>query len=102
MDSLLPHLQSALGIGVIIALAWALSENRAAFSWRLVAGGLGLQLAVALLLLKVPPARAILFGLNGAVTALSDATRAGAGFVFGYIGGGPPPFAVSEPANLTS
>jgi concentrative nucleoside transporter, CNT family len=98
----LPHLQSALGIGVIIALAWGLSENRAAFSWRLVAGGLGLQLAAALLLLKVPPASAVLFGLTSVVTMLSDATRAGTGFVFGYIGGGPLPFTVSEPANLTA
>ena len=102
MDSFLPYLQSALGICVIIALAWALSENRAAFSWKLVAGGLGLQLALALLLLEVPPARALLFGLNGVVTALNDATKAGAGFVFGYVGGGPLPFAVSDPANLVS
>ena len=77
-------------------------ENRSDFSWRLVGGGLGLQLATALLLLKVPPARVILFGLNGVVTMLSDATRAGSGFVFGYIGGGPLPFTVSEPANLTA
>jgi len=96
------HLQSALGICVILALAWALSENRRAFDWRLVAGGLGLQLMLALLLLKVPLARDALFGLNGAVTALNNATRAGSGFVFGYIGGGPEPFDITRPANITS
>jgi CNT family concentrative nucleoside transporter len=102
MNDLLPHLQSALGIVVIITVAWALSEDRKAFSWRLVAGGLGMQLIVALLLLKVPLAREALFGLNGVVTALTDATRAGAGFVFGYVGGGPLPFTVSDPQNLTA
>src|SRR5690242_10038847 len=64
MDSLLPHLQSALGIIVIIAIAWAVSEDRRAFDWRIVAGGLGLQLALALLLRMVPGARDVLFGLN--------------------------------------
>lgn len=88
--SLLPHLQSALGICVILALAWALSENRHEFPWRVVVGGLALQAALALLLLKVPLAQAALFGLNGAVGALTNATRAGTSFVFGVIGGGAP------------
>lgn len=88
--SLLPHLQSALGICVILALAWALSENRHEFPWRVVVGGLALQAVLALLLLKVPLAQAALFGLNGAVGALTNATRAGTSFVFGVIGGGAP------------
>jgi CNT family concentrative nucleoside transporter len=96
------HAQSALGIVVIIALAWAVSENRRAFDWRIVATGLGMQLAIALLLLMVPVARNILFGLNGLVTTLNEATRAGSGFVFGYIGGGPLPFTATSPNNLTS
>jgi CNT family concentrative nucleoside transporter len=101
MDALLPHLQSALGIVVIIAVAWAASEDRGAFNWRIVISGLGLQLALALLLRLVPGARELLFSLNGAVTALTAATRAGTGFIFGYIGGGDVPFAVTNPANLT-
>ncbi|MBV9331076.1 MAG: nucleoside:proton symporter [Alphaproteobacteria bacterium] len=96
------HPQSLLGIAVIIALAWALSENRRAFPWRVVAGGVLLQAAVAMVLLKLPPARAALFALNGAVSAVTDATRAGTSFVFGFIGGGPPPFSVSNPANMVS
>ena len=102
MDALLPHLQSVLGIVAIIGVAWAVSEDRRAFDWRIVAGGLGLQLGVALLLRMVPLARDVLFGLNGAVTALSTATRAGTSFVFGYLGGGNPPFVVSDPSNFTS
>jgi CNT family concentrative nucleoside transporter len=88
--TLLPHLQSALGICVILTLAWVLSEDRHAFPWRVVVGGLALQAALALLLLKVPLAQEALFGLNGAVGALTTATRAGTSFVFGVIGGGAP------------
>ncbi len=102
MSSVLPHLQSALGIVVIIGLAWAVSENRKAFDWRIVASGLGLQLFLAIILLQLPIARDILFGLNGVVTALNEATRAGSGFVFGYIGGGPLPFTATQPQNLTA
>jgi CNT family concentrative nucleoside transporter len=102
MDRILPHLQSAFGICALIALAWAVSEDRRAFSFRQVGGALALQAAIALLLLKVPLARDALFGLNGLVTALNEATKAGAGFVFGYIGGGPPPFPVTDAGNLTT
>ena len=87
---LLPHLQSALGICVILAVAWGLSENRRVFPWRAVVGGLALQATLALLLLKVPLAQQALLGLNGAVGALTTATRAGTSFVFGVVGGGTP------------
>jgi concentrative nucleoside transporter, CNT family len=96
MASVLPHLQSALGIVVILTLAWLFSENRRAFPWRVVVVGVALQAAIAVLLLKVPLARDALFGLNGVVTVLTDATRAGTGFVYGFMGGGPSPF----PANI--
>jgi len=87
---LLPHLQSALGICVIIAVAWLFSENRREFPWRVVLGGLALQATLALLLLKVPLAQRALLDLNGVVGALTTATRAGTSFVFGVVGGGAP------------
>jgi CNT family concentrative nucleoside transporter len=98
----LPQLQSAFGICVIVAFAWALSEDRRAFPWRTVAAGLALQAALALFLLKVPVARDGLLALNGAVDALTGATRAGTSFVFGFVGGGAPPFAVTNPAGMVS
>lgn len=101
-ENLLVHLQSVLGIAVIVVLAWTLSERRQAFPFRMVALALLLQLAIALLLLKFPPARAVLLGLNHVVDALSQATTAGASFVFGYVGGGVTPFSVSNPRALTS
>jgi len=96
------HLQSAFGICVIVALAWLLSEDRHAFPWRTVAAGLALQAALALFLLKVPVARTGLLALNGAVDALTTATKAGSSFVFGFIGGGAPPFAVTNPVGMVS
>ncbi|HWD26360.1 MAG TPA: nucleoside transporter C-terminal domain-containing protein [Rhizomicrobium sp.] len=100
-----PQMQSALGILVILTLAWLLSENRRAFPWRIAIIGVLLQAGIAILLLKVPVARDALFGLNGIVTVLTDATRAGTGFVYGFVGGGPSPFkpeALTTGAGLTT
>jgi concentrative nucleoside transporter, CNT family len=93
------HLQSALGIVALLAFAWAISENRRAVNWRSTGAGLFVTLATAVLLLEVPQIKAGFAVVNRAVGAISDATTAGTSFVFGYIGGGAPPFAVTSPAN---
>ncbi len=93
------HLQSAFGLGVLVLIAFALSENRKAFSWRLVLSGIALQIAIALALLGVPVVRDALLSLNAIVDALSSATTAGTSFVFGYVGGGETPFEVSAQQN---
>src|SRR4029077_147253 len=85
------------GIAVILLLAWALSENRTRVPWRVVAVGVLLQLVLALLFLRFPPARAAFLLLNRAVEGLQSATDAGTGFVFGYLGGGQLPFAETQP-----
>ena len=96
------HFQSLLGILVVLGFAWAISENRRAFPLRTVLAGLALQLALALLLLKLPAARAALLSLNVIVNALTAATKSGTSFVFGYVGGGVPPFSVSNGGALTN
>lgn len=88
-----PSLQAALGLALLLALAWLLSEDRRRVPWRTVAGGVLLCLALILLFLKLPAAAALLARANGAVDALEAATRAGTGFVFGYLGGAPLPWA---------
>jgi concentrative nucleoside transporter, CNT family len=96
IESLQPfgfHIQSAIGILVILFAAWLFSENRRAFPWRIAVLGILLQAAIAVLLLKFEPARNVLFGLNGVVTVLTAATREGTGFVYGFLGGAPSPFA---------
>jgi CNT family concentrative nucleoside transporter len=96
------HFQSLLGIGAILLVAWLVSENRRAFPFRTVIVGVAMQVALALLLLKVPVARDGLFALNGVVGALTDATRAGTSFVFGFVGGGDAPFKVTNPTGMVN
>jgi CNT family concentrative nucleoside transporter len=92
--------QALLGIVVLVGFAWALSEARDRVPWRAVAAAFGLQAGVAVLLIHVEVVREALFSLNGVMEALDDAAGAGAGFVFGYLGGGPPPFEVTDPSAL--
>jgi len=84
--------QGVLGILLIVAACWALSERRRAIRWRPVLIGLALQPVLALLLLKTPGAATAFVWLNEAVLALQAATTAGTSFVFGYLGGGDLPF----------
>lgn len=90
-------LHAALGYAAFVAIAFALSENRRAVPWRTVAGGALLQLVLALLILKLPGAQAAFGALNDTLLALEQATRAGTAMVFGYLGGGPLPYAESAP-----
>ena len=85
-------LQSAVGIVGLLALTWALSEDRRAVSLKRIALGLAVTIVLALLLLKVPPIRAAFAAINGVVDAIAAATRAGTSLVFGYLGGAPLPF----------
>jgi CNT family concentrative nucleoside transporter len=86
------NLQSAFGVVALLAIAFSLSENHRAVSWRRVLLSLALAIVLAILFLKLPPLRATVAAANGAVDAIAAATRAGTAFVFGYIGGGPLPF----------
>ena len=78
--------RALIGIAVIFAIAWGLSENRKAFPWKLVLGAVAMQFAFALLLFGVPFIRDGLFKANVIVDGLQEASRAGTSFVFGYVG----------------
>jgi CNT family concentrative nucleoside transporter len=91
------HLQSAIGIVALLAFAWAISENRRAVDWRSVGAALIATLATALLLFEVPQIKSGFALVNRAVNAIAEATQAGTSFVFGYVGGGPLPFALTTP-----
>jgi CNT family concentrative nucleoside transporter len=88
---------AALGLLVLLALAWALSEDRRRIHWRTVVAGVALQLAFAGVLIGVPSANKALFLLNDAAEALHKATEIGTAFVFGYLAGQPLPFVETHP-----
>lgn len=92
-------LQGLAGIAGLTLIAVLLSNDRRRVSWRIVAAGLTAQMLVAALLLKVPAIRPLFLALNRAVDALQAATLAGTSFVFGYVGGGPAPFSLSDPSK---
>lgn len=92
-------LQSLFGLIVFVTIAALLSEDRRRIPWRTVLIGMGLQLLLALLLLKLPLFRSVFEALNQGVLALGQATEAGTSFVFGYLGGGAFPAVVTDPAR---
>lgn len=91
--------QSLLGIGAFLMVAWGMSEGRRQVPWRTVAGGVALQFALAVLLLWLPPFKALFVALNELLLSLERATEAGTAFVFGYLGGAPPPFEQTGPGE---
>ena len=91
--------QGLIGLVLLLSIAWLSSENRSAIHWRPVVSGLLLQLALALLLLWMPASRKVFAWLNDGVLALEEATMAGTSMVFGYLGGGPLPFAGATPSG---
>ncbi len=91
-------LHALAGIALLVVLGWTLSEDRRAVRWRVVASGLALTATLAALLLAVPWLREAVFSLNEALAALERATQAGTAFVFGYLAGGPAPFAETNPS----
>jgi concentrative nucleoside transporter, CNT family len=92
-------LHGVAGMAGLLAIAWLASENRRGVPWRAVLGGVGLQLALALLCLKVAPVKNVFLTLNDAMLVLERATQSGTSLVFGYLGGGRPPFAVTDEAS---
>jgi CNT family concentrative nucleoside transporter len=75
-----------LGIALIIGVGVLLSSNRRAIRWSVIAWGLGLQVAFALFVLRVPAGQELFRALGSAVTALLHFSYAGSEFVFGEIG----------------
>ena len=89
-------IQGAAGVAGLLLLAWVLSENRKAVPWRAIGSGLLLQFALALLLIKLPFAKELFISLNEVLTSIEKATQAGTSLVFGYLGGGAAPFAITD------
>jgi CNT family concentrative nucleoside transporter len=91
--------QSLLGLIAFPLLAWVVSENRRRVPVRAVAVGLLLQVVLAALLFGVPFFSRLFAALNRVALGIEEATRAGTTVVFGFLGGGPLPFAETVPGS---
>jgi concentrative nucleoside transporter, CNT family len=91
------QLQSAFGIAALLAIAWALGENRRSVSVKQAALGLAVTILTAIVLIKIPVVARAFGVINDAVGAIASASRAGTSFVFGYLGGGALPFDLKAP-----
>src|SRR5438876_56641 len=80
------RLTGLFGIVLILGIGMALSRNRRAISWRIVAWGLGLQLAFAIFVLRVPLGQKLFSALGDVVKQILSFSYVGSEFVFGEIG----------------
>ena len=71
-----------LGMAVLVLIAFLFSSNRKAINWKTVGIGLGIQLLIAVGVLKVPFIQAIFEGIGKVFVSILDFTRAGSQFLF--------------------
>jgi concentrative nucleoside transporter, CNT family len=74
---------SLVGLGVMVLLAWGMSENRRRLNVRLIVSGIVLQFVMAMLLLWTAPGQQVFEAARVAVAQVLDFSNTGAEFVFG-------------------
>ena len=77
------RLVSLLGLIVILGLSWLLSRDRFNLRMRPILGGLGLQLMLALFVLRTSVGQQLFAGIGSIFSQLLDCVQEGASFVFG-------------------
>ncbi len=92
-------IQPLLGIIIFLGIAWSISEQRNKVKYTTILSGILVQFAIAGILLYIPIFKKFFMFLNNVVLSLEAATKAGTSFVFGYIGGGTPPFLLQDPGS---
>ena len=76
---------AVLGIATMIGIAILLSTDRRKIRWPILGWGLGLQVLLALIILKTHPGQQVFLKLNDVAMVILDSTQAGASFVFGNL-----------------
>lgn len=72
-----------IGLMTVLFLAWLMSANRRAISWKLVVTGLLVQLVIAVSVLKVPLVQNIIEFVGQMFIKVLDFTKVGSEFLFG-------------------
>jgi CNT family concentrative nucleoside transporter len=83
------HAVSLLGFVIFAGLAWLLSSNRRRVAWKTIAWGVALQLALGLIIFRLPVSHRILLWVNDAVVVLLNASKSGSSFLFGPLAASP-------------
>ena len=92
-------LQGLAGLFAFLIIGWILSENRKGVDIKSILIALFAQFVLAFLTTRVDIIRDGFLKVSQGINSLKDATIAGTGFVFGYVGGGNLPFELKEGAN---
>lgn len=92
---MMQHLISLLGFFALAGIAWLFSTHRRQIQWKTVVWGLGLQLAIGLLVFRLPGSRQLFLKLNDAVLAVLVASKRGTDFLFGPLAAAP-----GEPGSI--
>lgn len=79
------HFTGLLGLIVFVALAWAFSERRQLFPWRVVFSGLALQFAFGVVILRTRFGEAFFAFFDRAFRKLLSFADQGMAFVFGAV-----------------
>ncbi len=77
--------QGILGIIAILGIAFLFSNNKKKINYRLVFSGLGLQLFLAIIILKIPAVTRFFQAIGGGMKAIEGYAQQGAAFVYGGI-----------------
>ena len=97
---MMQQFQGLIGLAAVLLLAWSLSEDRANRpGWRWLGGALLLQLAIAVIVVRVPAVWAAVGVANQGVAAIEKATLVGSSYMFGFLGGAPLPFVLAQGAS---
>ena len=78
--------QGIFGVLLILAIAFLFSNNKKNINYRLVLSGLGLQLLIGILVLKIPAVTSFFQLLGKAMGKIEHFSRQGAAFVYGGVG----------------
>lgn len=96
------HFQPIIGMALLLAFAWGISDNRRAFPARLAIVGIVIQFALAALFIKLPGSTIVFEWIATVVEWVVDATEAGTSFVFGFLGGAPLPYEETIPGGTVT
>lgn len=83
MDFFIPLVRALLGLAAMIGICYALSNNRKAINWRTVGIGLGLQILLAIAVLRIPAVETVFNVIARFFVAILNFTEEGADFVLG-------------------